>query len=69
MIVPANEYRKHAVACQRLARLARDERTRESWTRLANRWDLCAELADNMSASARRLALKDNAADERRSAA
>ena len=69
MIVPANEYRKHAVACQRLARLARDERTRESWMRLANRWDLCAELADNMSASARRLALKDNAAGERRSAA
>jgi hypothetical protein len=69
MIVPANEYRKHAVACQRLARLARDERTRESWTRLANRWDLCAELADNMSASAQRLALKDRSASERRSAA
>jgi hypothetical protein len=52
-----------------LARLARDERTRESWTRLANRWDLCAELADNMSASAQRLALKDRSASERRSAA
>jgi hypothetical protein len=56
MIVPAKEYRKHALACRRLARLARDERVKDSWARLAKRWELCADLADNMSASSRRLA-------------
>jgi hypothetical protein len=69
MIVPAREYRRHAAACRRLARVARDEPVRDFWSRLAGRWDMCAELADNMSASAQRLALKDrNVVELRRTA-
>ena len=55
MIVPAKEYRKHAVACSRLARVARDEATRHIWERLAKRWELCAELAERETSSAHRL--------------
>jgi hypothetical protein len=56
MIVPAKEYRKHAVACHRLARLASDETTRDVWERLAKRWELCADLAESETSSAHRLA-------------
>ena len=56
MIIPAKEYRKHAAACQRLARVAPDDSTRDVWERLAKRWELCAELADSENYSAHRLA-------------
>ena len=55
MIVPATEYRKHAAACHRLARVAPDDSTRDVWERLAKRWELCAELADSETSSAHRL--------------
>jgi hypothetical protein len=56
MIIPAKEYRKHAAACQRLARVAPDDSTRDVWQRLAKRWELCAELAESENSSAHRLA-------------
>jgi hypothetical protein len=56
MIVPAKEYRKHAAACHRLARVATDDATRDVWERLARRWELCAELAERETYSAHRLA-------------
>jgi hypothetical protein len=55
MIVPAKEYRKHAAACLRLARVADDDSTRVVWERLAKRWELCAELAERETSSAHRL--------------
>jgi hypothetical protein len=55
MIVPAKEYRKHAAACHRLARVTPDEATRDVWERLAKRWELCAELAESETSSAHRL--------------
>jgi hypothetical protein len=64
MIIPAREYRRHAAACRRLARVALDEPGKDFWTRLAGRWDMCAELAEHMTASAQRLALKERSAPE-----
>jgi hypothetical protein len=55
MIIPAKEYRKHAAACLRLARVATDDSTRVVWERLAKRWELCAELAERENSSAHRL--------------
>jgi hypothetical protein len=55
MIVPAKEYRKHAAACHRLARVSADDATRDVWERLAKRWELCADLADSENSAARRL--------------
>jgi hypothetical protein len=57
MINPAREYRKHAAACHRLARVASDDQTRDVWSRLAKRWELCAELAERETSSAQRLSL------------
>jgi hypothetical protein len=59
MIVPAKEFRKHAAHCRRMAREIADGAARDSWARLAKRWDLCAELAEQESASASHLARKE----------
>lgn len=59
MIVPAREFRRHATACRRIARTRDDDASKDAWTRLARRWDLCAELAEQETASACRLALRE----------
>jgi hypothetical protein len=59
MIVPAKEFRKHAADCRRMAREMADGAARDSWARLAKRWDLCADLAEQEAASAGHLARKD----------
>jgi hypothetical protein len=52
MIVPAKEFRKHAADCRRMARENADATARASWSRLAKRWELCADLAEQEAASA-----------------
>jgi hypothetical protein len=63
MIVPAKEFRKHAADCRRMAREMADGAARDSWARLAKRWDLCADLAEQEAASAGHLARKDRGRD------
>ncbi len=45
MINPAEEFRRHADECRRMARDARDPASKGTWNRLADRWNCCAELA------------------------
>jgi hypothetical protein len=42
-INPADEFRRHAAECQRMAKLTRDRESRETWNRLAERWTQVAE--------------------------
>jgi len=42
-INPSEEFRRHAVECQRMAKITRDRESRETWNRLAQRWTECAE--------------------------
>ena len=58
MIDPAEEFRKHAADCRRMARAQSNAQAKDSWIRLAKRWDICAELAEQESASACRLVPK-----------
>ena len=42
-IDPADEFRRHAAECQRMAKITRDRASKESWHRLAERWTQVAE--------------------------
>jgi hypothetical protein len=42
----AAEFRKHAVDCNRMAKVSKDPETRGVWRRMAERWLLCAKLAE-----------------------
>ncbi|HEX2216459.1 MAG TPA: hypothetical protein VHG27_07185 [Xanthobacteraceae bacterium] len=46
------EFRKHAVECQRMARSAGDSDSKAVWNRMAERWHRCAELADGQASAA-----------------
>ena len=43
---PAEEFRKHADECRRMARTTVNLQDRTSWNRLAERWLQCADQAD-----------------------
>ena len=43
---PAEEFRKHADECRRMARATVNLGDRASWNRLAERWLHCADQAD-----------------------
>jgi hypothetical protein len=43
---PAQEFRKHADECRRMARATVNLEDRASWNRLAERWLHCADQAD-----------------------
>jgi hypothetical protein len=42
----AAEFRKHAVDCNRMAKGSTDPETKGVWRRMAERWLLCAKLAE-----------------------
>jgi hypothetical protein len=51
----AAEFRKHAVNCNRMAKVSRDPETKGIWRRMAQRWLLCAKLVEEEEQSAARL--------------
>jgi hypothetical protein len=50
---PAEEFRRHAYECRRMARATRDFEGKASWNRMAERWNRCAQLEDARPASKR----------------
>jgi hypothetical protein len=46
---PPEEFLKRAAECERVAQSTRDPGSKAAWTRMAERWHRCAEVA--MSAS------------------
>ena len=44
---PPEEFRKQADECRRMARLTRDHSDRAMWKRMADRWLVCARLAED----------------------
>ena len=42
----AAEFRKHAADCNKMAKVSRDIETKGAWQRMAERWLLCAKLAE-----------------------
>jgi hypothetical protein len=44
--------RKNAHECRTMARATRDPKSRATWTSLADRWQHCAEVAENTTAAA-----------------
>jgi hypothetical protein len=54
MNTPA-EFRKHAADCEKMARVSKDPETKAVWKRMAERWLLCAKLAEDQDSFQRRL--------------
>src|SRR3954466_4975367 len=42
----AKEFRNHATICESMARSTREVESRAAWVRMAERWILCANLAE-----------------------
>ena len=55
MDTPA-EFRKHAADCEKMAKVSDDRKTKAVWKRMAERWLLCAKLADDQDLFQRRRA-------------
>jgi hypothetical protein len=53
MDTPA-QFRKHAADCETMAKVSRDPETKAVWKRMADRWLVCARLADEEDESQRR---------------
>jgi hypothetical protein len=51
---PPDEFLKHALDCQQMAKTARDRQSRETWQRMAERWRVCAEKFSNETVAVRR---------------
>jgi hypothetical protein len=49
----AKEFTTYATTCQSMARTAKDPESKAAWLRLAERWRLCAKLADEQERYAR----------------
>ena len=45
-MTPSTEFRRHAAECSRMAREAADKTTKATWKGLADRWLVCADLAE-----------------------
>ncbi len=45
MMIPSEEFLRHANECRRMAKSIDDPRDRALWMRMAERWNRCAELA------------------------
>jgi hypothetical protein len=46
MDTPA-QFSKYAVDCETMAKMSRDPETKAVWKRMADRWILCAKLAED----------------------
>jgi hypothetical protein len=64
---PPEEFRKHAEECRWMAKSSRDEGDKATWNRMAERWLLCAKLAENQLSVAH-LEAKENSKRHRRPA-
>ncbi len=53
-MLPAQEFRAHAEECRRMAESTRAEEDRRVWNGMADRWLLCARLADEEYAALKR---------------
>jgi hypothetical protein len=40
---PPDEFLKHAVQCEQMAKFTRDRESKATWKRMAERWRRCAE--------------------------
>jgi len=45
MMIPSEEFLRHAAECKRMAKSIGDPKDRALWVRMAERWNRCAELA------------------------
>jgi hypothetical protein len=59
----AAEFRKHAVNCYRMAKVSKDPETKGIWRRMAQRWLLCAKLAEDEPSATR---LREQGVNRRR---
>jgi hypothetical protein len=48
-INPSEEFLKHAAECKRMARFAHGSKDKAAWTRMAERWQQCAEWFDSQT--------------------
>ena len=46
-VQPAQEFRNYAVGCEQMAGISRDAEARSVWLGMAERWLLCAKLAED----------------------
>jgi hypothetical protein len=53
MDTPA-EFRKHAADCETMAKVSKDRESKVVWKGMAERWRLCARLAEDQELSHRR---------------
>jgi hypothetical protein len=53
MDAPA-EFRKHAADCETMTKVSSDPETKGAWKRMAERWILCAKLAEDQDLFLRR---------------
>ncbi len=45
LMVPSEEFLRHAAECKSMARFTHDPENRAAWREMAERWVRCAELA------------------------
>jgi hypothetical protein len=65
-MVPSDEFLRHATECQHMAKFSRDPTNKQIWSRMAERWIRCAELArplDPQQTSARKRPRRQSASD------
>ena len=48
------EFRKHAADCEKMAKVSDDRETKAVWKRMAERWLVCAKLAEDQDSFQRR---------------
>ena len=61
---PSEEFLRHAADCQQMAKFTRDPTSKETWSRMAERWIRCAEVFKSQRAAARPAKrFRPNAAD------
>jgi hypothetical protein len=51
---PSEEFLRHAADCQRMAKFTRDPTSKQTWSRMAERWIRCAEVFKSQCAAAAR---------------
>jgi hypothetical protein len=60
------EFRKHAADCKMMAKVSSDPETKAAWKRMAERWLVCAKLAEDQDLLQRRHAEEKHSKPHRR---
>ena len=50
---PSEEFLRHAADCQQMAKFTRDPTSKQTWSRMAERWVRCAEVFKSQRVAAR----------------